>query len=270
MFIRSSRGGRAPFETRPPRAFISTNGSQSGMPWVLRISAVTGISRTAAGCLSNFRPASCGRRLPFLPEFDRLCWTRHSFPRRPCRRANEAGRGRCCLPHRAQHRPSGVLGSDCRMHAHESSGRAELRALLGHLGKVGQRHDDRRHRGSRPRTVCTAWSCSRMSRVSHSAQVHRADVLFAFNFQRGGHVGCHLAKGILRRADVDRLPIAVQDQHGRFIQYVVHKVFAYGHSASRVVAMIRCLDFIVLTLSIRKRDSRKLAGSPEFSPGPVA
>ena len=44
------------------------------------------------------------------------------------------------------------------------------------------------------------------------------DVAFAFDVQSGGHVRGHLAKRILRRANVDRLRVAVQHQHNRLVQ----------------------------------------------------
>ena len=49
------------------------------------------------------------------------------------------------------------------------------------------------------------------------------NVAFAFDVESGGHVRCHLAKRVLRRANVDRLPVAVEHQHDRLVQYVAHK-----------------------------------------------
>src|SRR5436190_4261880 len=42
------------------------NSFHSATPWALRRSAVTGSSFGARGTVSNFKPASCGRRLPFF------------------------------------------------------------------------------------------------------------------------------------------------------------------------------------------------------------
>jgi len=58
--------------------------------------------------------------------------------------------------------------------------------------------------------------------------------------KRGDSVRGHLAERVLRRANVDRLPVAVEHQHNRLVQYVAHKVFAHGHCASR----LRCLFLI--------------------------
>ncbi len=46
---------------------------------------------------------------------------------------------------------------------------------------------------------------------------HGPDVAFAFDLEGGGDIGGHLAKGIGRRANVDRLPVAIQHQHDRFV-----------------------------------------------------
>ena len=63
------------------------------------------------------------------------------------------------------------------------------------------------------RTVCIVLSCGRMGSVSHSSQVPGTDVVFAFDFQTGRHVRRHHAEGLLRHADVDGLPIAVEQQY---------------------------------------------------------
>jgi len=51
---------------------------------------------------------------------------------------------------------------------------------------------------------------------------HWADVVLARDLQPGGHVRGHLAERLLRRAHVDGLPVAVEHQHGRFVQDVAH------------------------------------------------
>jgi hypothetical protein len=61
---------------------------------------------------------------------------------------------------------------------------------------------------------------------------------FAFNVQAGRHVGSHHAKGLLRRSNIDRLPVAVQHQHNRLVQYVVHKIFAHDHCASCIKVFV--------------------------------
>ena len=40
-----------------------------------------------------------------------------------------------------------------------------------------------------------------------------------FDFEGGGDVGGHHAEGLLRRADVDGLPVAVEDEDDGFVQY---------------------------------------------------
>ena len=41
----------------------------------------------------------------------------------------------------------------------------------------------------------------------------RTATIAQLDVQRGRHIRCHLAEGVLWRANVDRLPIAVQHQH---------------------------------------------------------
>jgi hypothetical protein len=48
-------------------------------------------------------------------------------------------------------------------------------------------------------------------------------VILAFDFKAGRHVGGQHAKRLLRRADVDRLPVAVEHQNYRFVQDIGHK-----------------------------------------------
>ena len=100
---------------------------------------------------------------------------------------------------------------------------AELRALLRHLGEVN-RHDDRRHANGATNRVdgvilLADWQ------TNPFVPRHRANVLFALDFQASGHVGRHLAERLRWRAHVDGLPVAVEHQHGRFVQDVGHKSY---------------------------------------------
>src|SRR5436309_12460388 len=62
-----------------------TNNSQSEISCALRISDDAGSSIGARGTLSSFRPASCGRRLPFLAFTSLLDHTRFSHASLPPR-----------------------------------------------------------------------------------------------------------------------------------------------------------------------------------------
>ena len=103
--------------------------------------------------------------------------------------------------------------------------RAELRALLRHLGVV-HRHDDRRHADRAAHGVHGVVAVANRQRdplvPSDGTECFRTGI-FAFDFERGGDVRRHLAERILRRANVDRLPVAVQHQHDCLVQYVAHK-----------------------------------------------
>ena len=48
--------------------------------------------------------------------------------------------------------------------------------------------------------------------------------LFEFDVEGSGDVGGHHAEGLLWRADVDGLPVAVEDQGDRFVEYGRHKI----------------------------------------------
>jgi len=48
--------------------------------------------------------------------------------------------------------------------------------------------------------------------------------LFEFDFEGSGDVGGHHAEGLLWRTDVDGLPVAVEDQGDRFVEYGRHKI----------------------------------------------
>src|SRR5262245_30693224 len=74
-----------------------------------------------------------------------------------------------------------------------------------------------------PRAVRTAWSPSCTGKRDPLVPSHGTDVAVVFDVERGGHVGGHLAERVLRCANVDRLPVAVEHQHNRFVQYVGHK-----------------------------------------------
>src|SRR5216110_3976428 len=73
------------FTARPPCVHSSTKSFHSGILCALRMSAVTGSSFGARGTLSSFRPASCGRRLPFFAFTALLDQTRFSHASAPPR-----------------------------------------------------------------------------------------------------------------------------------------------------------------------------------------
>jgi hypothetical protein len=61
------------------------------------------------------------------------------------------------------------------------------------------------------------------SDMSHSSQVTGTNVAIPLDLQCRGDVGGHHAERLLRRANVDRLPVAVQNQNRCFSQYVTHR-----------------------------------------------
>src|SRR5438045_3896702 len=69
----------------PPVSHSFTNNSQSAISCALRIRADAGISFGARGSVSSFRPASCGRRLPFFVFTSLLDQTRFSHASLPPR-----------------------------------------------------------------------------------------------------------------------------------------------------------------------------------------
>ena len=85
------------------------------------------------------------------------------------------------------------------------------------------------------------------------------DMVLAFDVQARGHVRSHLAERLLRRANVDRLPVAVQHQHNRLVQDVSHKMFRHCSDTASAFREVRCLLFV---------ERRRLAASPGFAPGP--
>src|SRR4051812_30331951 len=114
------------------------NGSQSGMPSELRISAVTGTSCTGFGIFKSLSPASCGRRFPF--GIDRLAGPNAVFPGiAPAARTRHHVINAACL--RLEQRAC-VLAA-ISIAVADGPG-AELGTLLWDARKVGQ-HDDRRH-----------------------------------------------------------------------------------------------------------------------------
>src|ERR1043166_6784029 len=128
------------------------------------MSAVTGSSFGARGTVSSFRPASCGRRLPFFAFTflsDQTRFPHSSLPPRERGRtwSRLPSSGRSNLPVYWQRLPS-----RSRMVFAQSFGR-----FFGTLAKfnatitVGTR--------IAPRTVCAALSPSRMGSVIHSSQV---------------------------------------------------------------------------------------------------
>ena len=88
---------------------------------------------------------------------------------------------------------------------------AQLRALLGHLGVIGQ-HDDRRN------AYTTVNGADRSVLLPHRQRDpflpgDRADLVRAVDVQGSGHTRGQLRKYLFRRADVNRLPGLVEDQH---------------------------------------------------------
>ena len=212
---------RASFDARPPIvSFI-----QEQLPFRDAVGvADEGRHRQflrARGALSSFRPASCGRRLPLRVFTCLLDHTRFSHVSAPPR---ERGTTWSRLPSSGCSNAAGVLAAVAVALADVPG--AELRALLRHLGEV-HRHDDRRHAdraahgthgvvavadGQRDPFVPGDWAELRSAEFGV-----RSAVASSRNSSRGGDVGGHLAKGVLWRANVDRLPVAVQDQHNRLV-----------------------------------------------------
>jgi hypothetical protein len=114
-------------------------------PWALRMSAVTGSSFGARGTLSSFRPASCGRRLPSSVHV--LARPHEIFPR--VLATARAGRDVVEAAFLRLEQLAGVLATVAVAIANRL--RAELRALLRHLGEVhgdnNRRHTDWAARG---------------------------------------------------------------------------------------------------------------------------
>src|SRR6266542_853686 len=93
------------FAARPPCVHSSTNSFHSGMRCALRMSADTGSSFGARGTVSSFRPASCGRQLPFFVFTALLDHTRFSHASLPPRERGTTwsrlpSSGRSTLPNR--------------------------------------------------------------------------------------------------------------------------------------------------------------------------
>jgi hypothetical protein len=100
--------------------------------------------------------------------------------------------------------------------------RAELRALFRHLGEV-QSDNHGRHTNLAADGVDGV--VVRTNREGDPfVPGNRTDVFFRLNFEGGGDVGGHHAKGLLWRAHVDGLPVSVEDQDDGLIQYVQHKI----------------------------------------------
>jgi hypothetical protein len=105
---------------------------------------------------------------------------------------------------------------------------AEFWAFLGHLGVV-QCHDDSWHANGTTHGlhggVVRANGQGEPFFPGHRAKCFRAGsfrtgIIAELDVEGGGDVGGHLAEGILRRAYVDGLPVAVEDEDGGFVQYV--------------------------------------------------
>src|SRR5438876_3192559 len=128
------------------------------------MSAVTGSSFGARGSLRSFRPASCGRRLPFFVFTSLLDQTRFSHASLPPRERGTTwsrlpSSGFSTLPVYWQR-----LASRSRIVFAQSFGR-----FLGTLAKLTATMSVGTRIG--PRTVCTALSCGRTGSVIHSSQV---------------------------------------------------------------------------------------------------
>ena len=96
---------------------------------------------------------------------------------------------------------------------------AELRPALGHLGKTAQ-HDDVRnaHRTARRANGVIVLTHGQLDPLRPANGHH----VLAIDIERCGHVGGHLHERLLRRAHIDRLPVAVKHQYNRSVEYVVH------------------------------------------------
>ena len=103
----------------------------------------------------------------------------------------------------------------------------ELRSLFGHLRKIYGHN----HRGHPDRTL------NGLDGVIARADRQRdplipsdwANVARAFDVQGRGRIRRHLAEGVGGRANVDRLPVAVEHQNDAFVQYVAHKLLFGGN-----------------------------------------
>src|SRR3954470_11725620 len=120
--------------------------------------------------------------------------------------------------------------------------RAELRALLWHSREIRQ-HDYRRH------TNGTAHGVDRSVLLANRQTdpfipLHGTDVIFALDFESCCHTSGHLAKGLCRRPNVDRLPIPVQHQDRCSVNYALHKSVSLRDRALRS-SCGRCLFFVV-------------------------
>src|SRR3954468_6197378 len=120
--------------------------------------------------------------------------------------------------------------------------RAELRALLWHSREIRQ-HDYRRH------TNGTAHGVDRSVLLANRQTdpfipLHGTDVIFALDFESCCHTSGHLAKGLCRRPNVDRLPIPVQHQDRCSVNYALHKSVFSPRSCStqflRAVFVLCC------------------------------
>ena len=64
-------------------------------------------------------------------------------------------------------------------------------------------------------------------------------MVLAFDLQAGRNIRGHLAKCILWRANVYRLPVAVEHEHNRLVQYVHHKNVSHrGYFAGEVFVLV--------------------------------
>jgi hypothetical protein len=113
--------------------------------------------------------------------------------------------------------------------------RVQLRALLRHA-RVIHRHNHSRHADGTVRSMHELvlrpdWQRDPLV-PRDRAHCFGMATFAELDVERGGHVRRHLAKRILRRANVDRLPVAVKHEYDVLVQYFTHTLFTYGHGAS--------------------------------------
>ena len=80
-------------------------------------------------------------------------------------------------------------------------------------------------------------------------------MFIALDVERGRDIRRHLAERVLRRTNVNRLPVAVKHQHNCLVQYVAHKSICTRPHISRDEVFVLCR-------------MTELAASPGFAPGP--
>lgn len=105
---------------------------------------------------------------------------------------------------------------------------AELRTFLRDFGKV-HRHNNRGHADNASRRMYGIILRPDRQRnpfvPGHGTKVLCLAIIVQFDIERRRHIRGHLAKDFLRRTNIDRLPVAIEHQHGVLVQYV-HKFYA--------------------------------------------